>query len=138
MSVNQKIENPGKTELRKFGLVTGAIVAALFGIILPWLFGYQWPKWPWIVTGILWVWAIVFPSTLFFVYNIWMKFGLVAGWINTRIILGIMFYLVFLPAGLVMRIIFRNDPMSRKLDSSAKSYRKISQPISKEHIERPY
>ena len=137
MNTSQKIENPGTSELRKFGLVSGAIVAVLFGVILPWLFDYPWPTWPWVVTGILWIWALVIPNTLFLVYRPWMKFGHIAGWINTRIILGLMFYVVFFPAGILMRM-FGNDPMARKLDGAVKSYRIISKPIEKDHFERPY
>ncbi len=137
MKSGQKIENPGAAELRKFGLVTGAIVIVLFGLILPWIFGYKWPVWPWILTGVLWIWALAIPGTLFFVYSSWLKFGHIAGWINTRIILGLMFFLVFFPAGILMRI-FGNDPMVRKFDGTANSYRIVSKPIERDHVERPY
>ena len=137
MNSKQIIGNPGTTELRKFGLVTGTIVAVLFGGILPWLFVYQWPIWPWIVTGLLWICSLAIPDILFLVYKPWLKFGHIAGWINTRIILGLMFYLVFFPAGIIMRAL-GNDPMARKLDGSAKSYRIVSAPIEKDHNERPY
>ncbi len=131
------VENPGISELRKFGLVTGAIVFALFGIALPWLLDHQWPTWPWIVTGIFWILALASPDSLFAVYRAWMKFGHIAGWINTRIILGLMFYLIFFPVGVLLRILGK-DPMNRKFDSTAKSYRIISEPVEKDHIERPY
>jgi len=136
-NISIKIENPGTQELRKFGLVTGAIVAVLFGLFLPWVFNYPWPLWPWIVTGISCFWGMVHPDSLFVVFRPWMKFGHVAGWINTRIILGIMFYAVFFPAGVLMRLVAK-DPMARKLDSAAKSYRIVSEPLDKNHIERPY
>ena len=134
---SQSIENPGKDELRKFGLVTGAIVAALFGLLLPWIFGYGWPMWPWILGGILCLWGLAHGDSLFVVYRVWLKFGQVAGWINTRIILGLVFYLVFLPVGLLLRLLGK-DPMARKLDSSAESYRISSERTEKDHVERPY
>ncbi len=134
---NPTIENPGKTELRKFGLVSGAIVATLFGLLLPWLFDYAWPRWPWILAAILWLWSLAHGESLFVVYRAWLKFGHIAGWVNTRIILGIVFYLVFLPAGLLMRLL-GNDPMARKLDGSIKSYRISSERTEKDHVERPY
>ena len=137
MNTNQIIENPGKSELRKFGLVTCSIVALLFGIILPWLIGYHWPAWPWIVSVILLIWALAIPDTLFLVYKTWLKFGHIAGWINTRIILGLMFYLVFFPAGILMRV-FGYDPMARKLDNTVESYRIVSEPLERDHTERPY
>ena len=74
---------------------------------------------------------------MFVVYRVWMKFGHFAGWINTRIILGIMFYAIFFPAGMLMRLVAK-DPMARKLDNGAKTYRIPSQTLEKNHIERPY
>ena len=135
--LNIQVENPGTAELRKFGLVTGAIVSALFGLLLPWIFDYSWPLWPWIVAGISGLWGLVHPGSLFVIYRYWLKFGHVAGWINTRIILAIMFYLVFFPAGILMRLLGK-DPMARKLNSTANSYRITSEPVEKDHIERPY
>jgi len=136
-TLNLQIENPGTQELRKFGLVTGAIVAVLFGLLLPWIFDYPWPLWPWIVSGVFWLWGLLHADSLFTSYRIWLKFGHIAGWINTRIILGIMFYIIFFPAGILMRLLGK-DPMSRKLDSSANSYRITSEHMDKDHFERPY
>ena len=135
--MNQKVKKLDKQELRKFGLTTGAIVAVLFGLLLPWLFNHNWPTWPWVVAVVLWVWAILLPVTLEPVYHGWMKVGHVLGWINTRIILGVMFYTVFFLVGLIMKVI-GNDPMSRKIDEAAASYRVSSHPRDKNHVERPY
>ena len=131
------IERPDTGELRKFGLISGTIVAVLFGIGLPWIFNSQWPLWPWIFAAVFWAWGVLLPDTLFVVYKYWLKFGHVAGWVNTRIILGILFYLVFCPVGVVLKIM-RKDPMNRKLVGSDKSYRVISNDIKRSHIERPY
>ncbi len=134
---NLIVENPGTSELKKFGLVTGIIVAVLFALLLPLIFSYPWPIWPWVISGALCLWALVAPASLFVIYKYWMKFGHVAGWINTRIILGIMFFLLFFPAGIMMRI-FASDPMRRKLDSDIHSYRIESAPLEQHHIEKPY
>jgi hypothetical protein len=134
---NLTVENPGASELRKFGLITGSIVVVLFGLILPWLFGFAWPKWPWVISGVLCLWALAAPASLFVVYKCWMKFGHVAGWINTRIILGVLFFLVFFPIGAMMRI-FASDPMRRKLDHGSKTYRIESAPLEQDHVEKPY
>jgi hypothetical protein len=131
------VENPGAVELRKFGLVSGAIVVVLFGLLLPWLFGFPWPRWPWVFSGVLFLWALVAPASLYIVYKYWMKFGHIAGWINTRIILGVLFFLVFFPTGVMMRL-FASDPMRRKLDSGSKSYRIESAPLEQNHAEKPY
>ena len=58
-------------------------------------------------------------------------------WINTRLILGILFYGMFVPFGLTMRL-FGNDPMRRKLDRDSVSYRIECEPDARENVEHPY
>ena len=128
---------PDKKGLRNFGLTTGAIAAVLFGLLLPWIFGHGFPRWPWIVGGILAAWALLAPATLRPVYRAWMAVGHVLGWINTRIILGLVFYLVMLPAGGMMRI-FRKDPMARRFEAQAPTYRVPSTNHAKNHLEKPF
>ena len=129
------LDNAG---LRKFGLTTGVIVVVIFAFFFPWIFDMSdWPIWPWIIAGLLWVPAILFPAGLRPVYNIWMKIGHAIGWVNTRLILGLLFYLMVLPMGLVMRL-FGKDPMTRKRDKSVSSYRIISVSESKNRMEKPF
>ena len=83
--------------LREFGVVTGGIVAVLFGLALPWLFGAaEFPRWPWIVGALLALWGLSWPAGLEPVYRGWMRFGRALGWVNTRILLGVLFFLLFL------------------------------------------
>jgi len=56
---------------------------------------------------------------------------------HTRIILGVLFYVLILPMGLIMRL-FGNDPMARKWDKSAESYRVESVREPKERLEKPF
>jgi hypothetical protein len=132
-----KIETLDAAGYRKFGLVTSAIVVVLFGLAIPWVFSFNFPRWPWVFAGVLTTWALLLPSTLQPVYIGWMKFGNIMNWINTRLILGIVFYGLIFPTGLVMRI-FGKDPMKRKLDDSVASYRVESHSQTKENLEHPY
>jgi hypothetical protein len=66
-----------------------------------------------------------------------MKIGHVLGWINTRIILGIVFFVLFTPLALLFRV-FGRDPMERKLDGSMSSYRKPSHHLPRERMEKPF
>ena len=59
--------------------------------------------------------------------------GEVLGWINTRIILGVLFYLLFTPLGLCMRLRGK-DPMRRTLSPEAESYRVVRQPRPSSHM----
>lgn len=117
--------------------MTGAILACLFGLFFPWLFERSYPAWPWFVAAILWSWALLLPTTLAPVYRFWMALGHGLGWVNTRIILGIMFYLIVLPTGLIMRILGK-DPLMRKFDKTGKTYRIVRSAPKKDHIERPF
>jgi hypothetical protein len=128
------LDNAG---LRKFGFMMAAFIGVLFGLFFPWLLERATPTWPWIAGGLFAVPAILFPSGLNPVYKIWMKIGGVLGWINTRIILGLLFYALVFPMGMVMRL-FGKDPMSRKLDKQVGSYRIKSKKAPKEDLENPY
>ena len=124
-------------QLRKFGLTTGAIVIVLFGLLLPWAFNHSYLYWPWILASILWFFALISPTTLRPVYFGWMKVGHVLGWINTRILLGLMYYTVFFAVGLMLKL-FGRDPMLRKIDKEVGSYRVVSRTRTKDHVERPF
>lgn len=123
--------------LRNFGLTTGAIVATLFGLLLPWLFDRPIPQWPWILAGVLWLWALLLPSSLQYPYRGWMWVGHVIGWVNTRIILAVVFYTLFTPIAMIIRLLGK-DYMARKLDQRMSTYRVRSISQSKEHMKRPF
>ena len=123
-----------RAELRTFGLVTAGMVVLCFGLLIPWIWGFAWPIWPLIIAATLATMALIAPASLKPVYVAWMRFAGILGWVNTRIILGLIFFLMFLPFGLVMRLF--NDPMRRKLDKSIKTYRVISTSPKHENMEK--
>ena len=131
-----EIQQLTPAELRKFGLVTAAMVLVFFELLIPWIWSLDWPIWPLVVAGILVLFALIAPAALGPFYKVWMKFALILGWINTRIILGFIFFVFFLPFGFVMRLF--NDPMRRKLDESTDSYRVISKSPKTENLEKPF
>jgi len=130
------IEILDKKGLREFGLVTGGMFAGLFGLLLPWFFSFDFPLWPWIVAGILWGLALLIPNSLKRIYQGWMYFALVIGWINTRLLLAIVFFLIITPIGLFMRL-FGKSPVKNK-PSQSTSYRNLMLPRSPKHLERPF
>ncbi len=124
--------------LREFGLTTGAICASLFGLILPLVFRH-WPPplWPWITGSVLGIWALFIPGTLNPVYQIWMRIGLVLGWINTRILLGAVFYIIMAPMGLIKRWL-GSDAMARQFEPNSSTYRVASSVKPSQSMERPF
>lgn len=126
-----------KVELRKFGLIMGTGILLIFGLFFPWMLERPWPVWPFATAAVLILLGLVFPLSLRPLNIVWMKFGHIAGWINTRIILGVVFFCVFLPVGMVMRL-FGKDPMKRKLDGGSSSYRIPSHSSPRDQMERPF
>ncbi len=123
--------------LRQFALTTGAIVTVLFGLALPWLFDYAIPRWPFALGAALVVVGLILPVLLGPVHWLWMGFGHVMGYINSRIVLSILFFLVFLPTGLVIRI-FGRDAMDRVHRPEAETYRVTVSARPRTHMERPF
>ncbi|MBT3584074.1 MAG: sxtJ [Halobacteriovoraceae bacterium] len=113
-----------KASLRKFGFLIGLLIPIFFGLLLPWLWSKPIPRLPFYLGGPLIILALIAPKLLLYVYLPWMKFGAVAGWINTRIILGVIYYLLFTPLAVFFKIIGR-DTLKRKFDSDLESYRII-------------
>ncbi len=125
-------------ELRQFGLLFGAILVLLFGLLLPFFIGYSFPLWPWVVALLFTVLALFAPTALTPFYRGWMRFGLIAGFINTRIIMFVLYYALFVPTGLVMKL-FGRDALARTTgEKNSDSYRVASAVRPNDHFERPY
>jgi len=129
-----------KKGLRKFGFTTGAIIVILFGLLLPWLRDRPLPWWPFSIAAILCIWALVAPVSLNLVYQPWMKVGLVLGWINTRIILGVVFWVIILPLGILLRLLKENKVlrMTNGFDTTAKTYWVLHPPTAHSNMEKPF
>lgn len=123
-------------DLRKFGLIMAAMVVSFFGLLIPWIWGLGWPIWPWAVGIGFAAVAMLYPSALRPVHRLWERIGLVLSWVNTRILLGAVFYFVVTPIGLIVRLL--SDPMARRLDENVQSYRKLSEQPKIHNLERPF
>ncbi|MDJ0957367.1 MAG: SxtJ family membrane protein [Arenicellales bacterium] len=133
----QAIPKLDKKGLRQFGFTFGGIIAGLFGLVIPWLFDLNYPYWPWVVLLVFATWALVAPNSLDPFYKLWMRFGLLLNAVMSRIILGIVYYLVVLPTGLIIRM-RGHDPMNREFDSSLDSYRVNNEGTAKSQMEKPF
>lgn len=127
---------PTTKTLRSFGLLVGAIFVCIG--LWPLLWRAQPLRlWALLPGGVLLSLAVVWPSSLALVYHYWMKLGETLGWINSHIILGVVFYLLFTPIGLFMRLRGR-DPMRRTLAPEAESYRVVRQPRDAGHMRHQF
>jgi hypothetical protein len=124
-------------QLREFGFILAGGLSLIFGVIGPWLRNHPAPIWLWMVNSILVAFALLAPKTLAPIEKLWLRLGNVLGAINSRIILTIVFYGLFTPMGIAMRI-KGHDPLGRKMNSSLKSYRATTKPRAGKHMLKPY
>ncbi|WP_320667878.1 SxtJ family membrane protein [Prochlorococcus sp. MIT 1307] len=114
-----------KKQLREFGFLIGFGFPILIGWLLPAIGGHVFRFWTlWIASPAL-VLGILKPHLLLYPYRGWMALGYGLGWINSRIILGLVFLIVLQPIAYIMRV-FGYDPL-RKKESNEKSYRENKQ-----------
>jgi hypothetical protein len=110
---------PDRQHLKKFGLTVSTGFTLIGG--LSWWRGHTIPPVVlWTLATLLVVPALIAPTVLGPVERAWLTLGGWLAWVNTRIILTILFYAVVTPAGAVMRL-FR-DPLDRRLHEAKKSY----------------
>jgi hypothetical protein len=122
--------------LRSFGGIVGGIFA-LMGVWPAVWRGQPLRLWSFLLGSALLVLALAWPGSLTQPYRLWMRVGEVLGWINTRLILGGIFYLLFTPLGLYMRL-RGQDPMRRTWVPEAESYRVIRQPRPASHMQHQF
>ena len=110
-----------KRQLRRFGLLVGGIFAAIG--LWPVLFRAEGPRlWALALGVALVAAALVLPHSLTRVYRAWMTAGEGLGWINTRILLSVIYYGLVTPMGIVRRR-FGRDPMQRRFEPGVATYR---------------
>ena len=108
-----------KKDLRKFGITVG-LVFTLLGALLLWR-NKAYYYWLFIAAAAFLVPGLLVPVLLRPVHKIWMTVAIVLGWIMTRIILTVLFYLVITPTGLLGRL-FGKSFLDLKFDDNAESY----------------
>lgn len=115
-------DTPTKKQLKEFGYLVGFGLPILIGWLIPSLIGHGFRAWTlWIGIPAL-ILGLVAPALLKQPFRAWMALGHALGWVNSHIILGLVFIVVLQPIAYVMRL-FGHDPLRRKKDNGGKSYR---------------
>jgi saxitoxin biosynthesis operon SxtJ-like protein len=123
-------------QLRFFGLTVGGIFAGIG--VWPLLIYSAEPRWwSFIIAAALLLPAGIYPQSLFWPYKGWMMLGHVLGWINTRIILGAVFYFVVTPTGIIRHWLGK-DSMGQQLRPDLDSYRIDRKPRPASHLTKQY
>ena len=85
-------------------------------------------------TGDIDIWVRPTPENA---QRVWMALGQALGWVNTRLVLGLIFFGLVTPMALVFRLTGR-DPMERALDPHATTYRVPRRPRPGAHMLRQF
>jgi hypothetical protein len=108
--------------LRRFALTVAAPLALLAGwgawrghTFLPALLGG--------LAGVLAGFALAAPGLLRPIHTVWMQGAEALGWLNTRLLLGLVYFLIMTPTGLLLRLLGR-DPLDRQLRDRPSYWRK--------------
>lgn len=109
-----------KKELRKFGIILSCLLFVIAGL--------QFFKgrtnialWLEVIAGAVLLAAIFFTNYLTPVYWILSRIGKIIGWINTKLLLTIIFYLLLTPIGLLKRL-FKGEDLNIKIEKEKVTY----------------
>jgi hypothetical protein len=106
-------------DLRRFGLGVGAVLVLIGGFLL-WRHKPAYPYFIGVGTALMGL-GLLLPSALRPLQKIWMGFAVIMGWFMTRLIIGILFYLILTPLSLLIRL-FGKRFLDLKIDYTADSY----------------
>jgi hypothetical protein len=125
-----------RKELRQFGLLVGAVFTVIG--FWPLVFrGEPFRLWAISLGTILIVLGAILPQVLAPIHKGWMWVGHILGWINTRILLSIVFYGIVTPTGLIFRLLGKNS-MRQTFAESSTTYRVVRSPRPRSHMKYQY
>ena len=133
-----RIPPPTRSELRNFCLVM-VVGLTLFALLFWYNDHVTTPRVLGGLAGFFLVAGLVFPPLTKPVFVVWMMLARILGFVNTHILLALVFYTLFTVTGIVMRL-WGHDSMERKLSPEEKTYwSKRSAPLlPREHYERQF
>ena len=108
-----------KSDWKKFGMTMG-IILAVIGFYLLWKKN-NYAQYVLILAAAFFILGLVIPLALKPVYKAWMALSVIMGFIMTKVIMAIIFYLIVTPIGLVASLTGKKF-LDMTIDKKAKSY----------------
>ena len=117
-----------KKQLLEFGIFMGFGFPLFIGFLVPAILGHGFRLWTLWVGFPAFIIGLTAPQLLYYPYKIWMLLGNALGWVNSKIILGLVFIFGLQPIAFVMRL-RGYDPLrlSRKGEKTYREKRKNHQ-----------
>jgi hypothetical protein len=126
----------GVKALKSFGLMMTWAFPLFIGIIAPWLISLPLQWWTLWVSLFFVSLALVAPKLLYWPYKVWMFVAGIIGFINTRLLLGVTFYVIIFPIGLLLKL--TKKLQFKKTNKQPSNYVTRSDTIAKTQLERPF
>jgi hypothetical protein len=130
MAIIEEIKNiiGDKSDWKKFGITMGVILT-IIGCYMLWKKNNYY-EYSLFLAVVFFMTGLMLPSLLKPVYKAWMALSVVMGFIMTRVIMVIIFYLIVTPIGLIASLTGK-EFLDMKIDKSAKSYWIVREKIQK-------
>lgn len=132
------IDKNNQAELKRFALTFSVAFPVVFMLLLPWLFGLGIPVWPLVISATLMLLYLVYPRGIYYPQLVWAYIAFVLGWINTRIILGLVFYLMIFPVGWLVRGLGKLNYNQNNNTNSDSFWVQREAKAEKENLENPF
>ena len=130
----EEIKNIPKSnkDIKSFGITIGIILLILSGLLM--YYSYEYYNFIAILASAFIGIGLLLPILLKPIYLVWMVFAAILGWIMTRIILSLVFYLLITPIDLLTRLIGEDFLALKKIESNSYwNYRDSSKELNQNY-----
>jgi hypothetical protein len=133
--MHHKLGNVSSAEARKTALIVAGVLAVVSGIL--W---YRQSMTGHFVTagialGLVLIGFFVPPAAKLF-HRVWFKIAFALGWVNSRILLTLIYFLVFVPYGIISRMVGRDPLQMRQPKGDSYWHKREKTRQAKEQFER--
>ena len=119
-------------DIRGFGITIGIILFIISGLLM--YYGKESYQLIAIIASTFIGLGLILPILLKPIYLLWMTFAAILGWIMTRVILSIIFYLILTPIGLITRLLGEDFLALKKIESDSYwNYRNSSEELNQNY-----
>ena len=127
----KNISNSNK-DIRSFGITIGIILFIISGLLM--YYGKESYQLIAIVASIFIGLGLMLPALLKPIYFVWMTFAAILGWVMTRVILSVVFYLIITPIGLLTKLLGEDFLALKKIKSDSYwNYRDSSEELNQNY-----
>lgn len=124
--------------LRDFCWQFSLFFGLIFMGLLPWLFTQAIPFWPLVPIIYLLGFGWLYTPAVYPVYRVWMVFASVLSYTNTYILLGLVYFIVLVPLGLILQVLGKLDYRKKAELVDGTYYRKREDVLTKERLRQPF